>query len=320
MNLAEVQAKIAQVAVAQRGKPYVYGSNGPYSFDCKGLTRYCFGQAGGDLNTPQWAEGSIDQYELAPESIKVPAGESLQLGDFAYFKGSEGVPRLGHCGVVIDAITMVDAPYTGAVVRYDSYSRFTTEGPLTYDGAIRPALLIATPAPASDPPKPNTEGDDDMFMAHLKGSSDPHYLVSAGPLCRQTITSAQYSALLACGVRQVEVEGVDLNPIPLYDEVVASGPVSTLTGTGADVLKPAAVNYPATTPVVVAPVVVSPADAAVTAAKKAYDEALAAAAKITPEGSAPISTVTPVVPTPVDRAGLSTAQAAALASAGPDPL
>jgi hypothetical protein len=154
-----------------------------------------------------------------------------------------------------------------------------------------------------------------MFMAHLKGSSDPHYLVSAGPLCRQTITSAQYSALLACGVRQVEVEGVDLNPIPLYDEVVASGPVSTLTGTGADVLKPAAVNYPATTPVVVAPVVVSPADAAVTAAKKAYD-----AANNTPERSAPISTVTPVVPTPVDRAGLSTAQAAALASAGPDPL
>src|SRR5262249_40034077 len=34
------------VAVAQRGKPYVYGAAGPRAFDCSGLTSFAFHHAG----------------------------------------------------------------------------------------------------------------------------------------------------------------------------------------------------------------------------------------------------------------------------------
>ena len=35
------------VAASQIGVPYVYGANGPASFDCSALTRYAYDQSGG---------------------------------------------------------------------------------------------------------------------------------------------------------------------------------------------------------------------------------------------------------------------------------
>src|SRR5690242_11335872 len=39
-------ARAMSIAVAQRGKPYVYGASGPGAFDCSGLTSYAFHRAG----------------------------------------------------------------------------------------------------------------------------------------------------------------------------------------------------------------------------------------------------------------------------------
>jgi cell wall-associated NlpC family hydrolase len=40
------RAKAARIALAQVGDPYRYGSNGPRSFDCSGLTSYAYARAG----------------------------------------------------------------------------------------------------------------------------------------------------------------------------------------------------------------------------------------------------------------------------------
>lgn len=38
--------KVMKIATDQLGKPYVWGANGPNSFDCSGFVSYCFRQAG----------------------------------------------------------------------------------------------------------------------------------------------------------------------------------------------------------------------------------------------------------------------------------
>ena len=37
--------RVLTVARAQRGKPYVYGADGPHAFDCSGLVRFVFARA-----------------------------------------------------------------------------------------------------------------------------------------------------------------------------------------------------------------------------------------------------------------------------------
>ncbi|WP_328404196.1 C40 family peptidase [Nocardia sp. NBC_00403] len=77
-----------QVALAQTGKPYVYGDEGPNSFDCSGLMQYAAAAAG--VGIPRVSE---DQYRQLPQVN--PA--NIQPGDLIFpadsFKSS-GLP--GH--------------------------------------------------------------------------------------------------------------------------------------------------------------------------------------------------------------------------------
>lgn len=99
-------------AQAQIGKPYEWGAEGPDTFDCSGLTMMAWRQAGVYLSHytgAQWAETSrvsIDQ--LAP-------------GDLVFF-GSSG-PTSHHMGLYVGGGQMIEAPYTGAYVRYASIYR-----------------------------------------------------------------------------------------------------------------------------------------------------------------------------------------------------
>ncbi len=100
------------VAIAQRylGVPYLWGGAGPSGFDCSGLTMYCYAQVGVKL-----AHGATDQQRA---STPVPLGD-LRPGDLVFF-GSAGYSY--HVGIYVGGQKMIDAPYTGAVVRYDSIS------------------------------------------------------------------------------------------------------------------------------------------------------------------------------------------------------
>ena len=102
----------AVVAIAQRylGVPYVWGGASPSGFDCCGLVMYCYAQIGIGLS-----HGATDQ-QRASKPVSLSA---LQPGDLVFF-GSASYSH--HVGIYVGGGSMIDAPHTGAVVRYDSIS------------------------------------------------------------------------------------------------------------------------------------------------------------------------------------------------------
>ncbi len=112
----------AQVAVntaaAQLGKPYVYAGSGPDVFDCSGLTMYAWAAAGVSL-----PHNALAQYDALPH-VNI---DQLEPGDLVFF----GDP-IHHVGMFVGNGTMIDAPYTGVDVRYDSIYR------PDFAGAARP--------------------------------------------------------------------------------------------------------------------------------------------------------------------------------------
>ncbi len=105
---AHVQAAL-DYAVNQLGKAYVYAGTGPNAFDCSGLTMMAWLAAGVSL-----PHNALAQYESLPH---VPIS-AVQPGDLVFF----GSP-IHHVGMVVGSGTMIEAPHTGAVVRYASYYR-----------------------------------------------------------------------------------------------------------------------------------------------------------------------------------------------------
>jgi cell wall-associated NlpC family hydrolase len=99
-------------ARAQIGKPYQYAGTGPDAFDCSGLTMMAWAQGGVSM-----AHGSQSQYLSFPH---VPISD-LQPGDLVFF-GSSG-PSNHHVGIYVGGGTMIEAPHTGAYVRYASIYR-----------------------------------------------------------------------------------------------------------------------------------------------------------------------------------------------------
>ena len=93
-------------AKAQLGKPYQWAAAGPDSFDCSGLTLYAW-RAGGVM-LPHSAAMQYDG--IAHISVS-----QLQPGDLVFF-----YTPIEHVGIYVGGGQMIDAPYTGAVVRYDS--------------------------------------------------------------------------------------------------------------------------------------------------------------------------------------------------------
>jgi len=108
---------IIAYAEAQLGKPYLWGATGPDAFDCSGLAMMAYRAAGITIprtSQQQWAYGR-----------QVPASQ-VQPGDLVFFAGSDGTMAApGHVGIVTGHDTMIDAPYTGQVVREESFSGST---------------------------------------------------------------------------------------------------------------------------------------------------------------------------------------------------
>jgi cell wall-associated NlpC family hydrolase len=101
----------AAVAAAESrlGDPYVYATAGPNTFDCSGLTMWAWAHAGVYM-----AHSAEAQYYEFPH---VPVGDA-QPGDLVAF----GSP-IHHIGMVVGGGQMIEAPHSGAVVRYASYFR-----------------------------------------------------------------------------------------------------------------------------------------------------------------------------------------------------
>ena len=99
-------------ARAQIGKPYRYAGAGPDAFDCSGLTMMAWAQGGVSMT-----HGSQAQWASFPK-VPIP---SLKPGDLVFF-GSSGSSN-HHVGLYVGGGTMIEAPHTGAVVRYSTIYR-----------------------------------------------------------------------------------------------------------------------------------------------------------------------------------------------------
>jgi cell wall-associated NlpC family hydrolase len=111
-------------AMAQIGKPYLWGAAGPSAYDCSGLVLAAYRSAGIYLprvSRAQWYAGPhVGLGDLAP-------------GDLVFFAYNTGAPStIHHVGMYVGGGAMVEAPYSGARVRTASIGRGD------YIGAVRP--------------------------------------------------------------------------------------------------------------------------------------------------------------------------------------
>lgn len=95
-------------ALAQVGKPYVWGGNGPNGFDCSGLVQQAFRRAG--VATPRVAD---DQYRA---STPISAGQ-LRRGDLVFWTDNDRVSGIHHVAIYLGDGTYVEAPRPGKNVR-----------------------------------------------------------------------------------------------------------------------------------------------------------------------------------------------------------
>jgi cell wall-associated NlpC family hydrolase len=145
-SVAPSQLAAAAIYYAQQqlGKPYLWGGEGTAAqggrFDCSGLTQASYHSVG--IALPRVAN---DQWNAGPH----PSRAELLPGDLVFFAYDLNDPRsIHHVGIYVGGGYMIDAPHTGAVIRFD-----TIDSP-DYIGATRvtqegaQALPTATAAAA----------------------------------------------------------------------------------------------------------------------------------------------------------------------------
>jgi cell wall-associated NlpC family hydrolase len=108
-------------ALAQLGKPYLWGGVGPNAFDCSGLTMMAWTQAGVTL-----LHYTGDQIN---EGTPVPSYADISPGDLVLVPGSDGtVANPGHVGLYLGnglVESAVDVQY-GVIIQ--PYSYFVSGG------------------------------------------------------------------------------------------------------------------------------------------------------------------------------------------------
>ena len=98
---------IINTAKAQLGKPYVWGAEGPNSFDCSGLVYYVYGQHG--IKMPRTSREQANVGTTVSQS-------QLQPGDLI-FSSTDGSGGVNHVGIYIGNGQMIHAPNSNDVVK-----------------------------------------------------------------------------------------------------------------------------------------------------------------------------------------------------------
>ncbi|MGW7295763.1 C40 family peptidase [Streptomyces xiamenensis] len=125
---SELAAGAVHFAQDKLGTPYLWGGNGTPEhegrFDCSGLTKAAYEAVGIEL--PRVAN---DQWASGPH----PERDELLPGDLVFFANDLTDSRsIHHVGIYVGGGYMIDAPYTGAEIRFDPIDS------ADYFGATRP--------------------------------------------------------------------------------------------------------------------------------------------------------------------------------------
>lgn len=94
-------------ALAQLGKPYIWGGTGPAGYDCSGLVMMAYASVG--ISLPRTT------YTQVYAGAAVYSPTQLAPGDLIFIEGSDPGPggAPGHVGMYLGQGLVIDAPYTG---------------------------------------------------------------------------------------------------------------------------------------------------------------------------------------------------------------
>lgn len=113
-------AQAIGMALGQLGKPYGYGATGPDRYDCSSLVMAAYATAGIPLPRTTYAQYLVGQ--------AVPPGDPnlFRAGDLLFMMGSDAQGAApGHVGMYLGAGQVIDAPYTGTVIRISPLASWT---------------------------------------------------------------------------------------------------------------------------------------------------------------------------------------------------
>ncbi|WP_460999127.1 C40 family peptidase [Streptomonospora sediminis] len=100
---SSVAREAVEHAKKEIGKPYVYGAEGPGSFDCSGLVQYAYKKAGKNISRTTYTQ--FDQGRSVSRS-------NLKPGDLVFFYSGPG-----HVGMYVGNGKMIHAPSSGKRVQ-----------------------------------------------------------------------------------------------------------------------------------------------------------------------------------------------------------
>jgi resuscitation-promoting factor RpfA len=155
-------------ARAQLGKPYVFGAEGPHSFDCSGLTQAAWKAAG--ISIPRTSQAQSAR--LARVSLS-----KIQPGDLVIYT-SGGGERSGHVAMYVGEGKIIEAARPGTLVR--TAPMRTGWYADHFERVVRPVGVLPalsgggsnTPAPAPKAPPVNKPAKPETVGVHVVRAGD----------------------------------------------------------------------------------------------------------------------------------------------------
>lgn len=137
-----VQQALVKEAYQHLGKPYVWGTKGPNTFDCSGLTYYIYQKVTG-IYIGGWTG------EQQNAGTKIPVSQA-QPGDLLFWGPSNGITH--HVAIYIGNGQYIQAPQPGDVVKITRISDFTPDFAVRVNvaGLPKATFSLAEDLPLSD--------------------------------------------------------------------------------------------------------------------------------------------------------------------------
>lgn len=109
-NSGNAPSSVVDIALAQVGKEYVYGTAGPNTFDCSGLVSYSYAQVGYSIT--HWSQGQFNLVQSKGHLVR--SASSLKPGDLVFWGYS--ATSIYHVGIYIGGGRYVHASMPGVGV------------------------------------------------------------------------------------------------------------------------------------------------------------------------------------------------------------